>query len=256
MVGVFVIVTTILALVEGFQDTGRQGYAFLGIACCCFTITTFYLQFKITTGDLSDAARIPVYGQLAVCVFLGISILITIYSDWHPPELDWYLLYIYTLSMRFCEYIYHLNIHIIIYSYYNDSKTFVRQTSPNCWTPPSCFHSSSQCLLYISAGGLGDVCGTVKSVTNNTGHYTNYTCNHIVNLPTPKPTPPPVQPSSPPPSSLAVDPPKSANKYEYNALGDTAEEQEDLLGYLNSYYSQYVNDDKHKKTKKMETKGY
>lgn len=90
-IGIFTIVVTILSLVKGF-GTGQQGHAFLGIACCLFTLTTFFLQFKITTGDLSDAARIPVYLQLAFCVFFGVAILITVYSGWHPPELDWYVI--------------------------------------------------------------------------------------------------------------------------------------------------------------------
>ena len=105
-IGVFIIVVTILSLVKGFGD-GQQGHAFLGIACFLFTLTTFFLQFKITTGDLSDAARIPVYLQLAFVVFFGVSILITVYSNWHPEELNWYnIILFYTL---FYIYIYSQN---------------------------------------------------------------------------------------------------------------------------------------------------
>ena len=80
-------------MVHGFGD-GQDGHAFLGISCFLFTLTTFFLQFKITTGVIDPSARIPVYLQLAFCVFFGISILVTVYSDWHPSELDWYYIYL------------------------------------------------------------------------------------------------------------------------------------------------------------------
>ena len=90
LVAVFVITVTIVALVEGF-GSGQQGFAFLGIACFLFSLTTFFMQFKIVKGDLPDAARFPVYLQLAFVVFFGIAILLTVYSNWHPAALDWFV---------------------------------------------------------------------------------------------------------------------------------------------------------------------
>ncbi len=92
LVAVFVITVTIVALVEGF-GSGQQGFAFLGIACFLFALTTSFLQFKIVKGDLPDAARFPVYLQLAFVVFFGVSILLTVYSNWYPEALDWFVTY-------------------------------------------------------------------------------------------------------------------------------------------------------------------
>mmetsp|Transcript_26873 Transcript_26873/g.23662 ORF Transcript_26873/g.23662 Transcript_26873/m.23662 type:complete len:243 (+) Transcript_26873:40-768(+) len=218
MIGIFTITVTIISLVHGFGDAGQQGHAFLGIACFCFTLTTFFLQFKITTGDLSDAARIPVYLQLAITVFFGVSILITVYSNWHPPELD---------------------------CYYDTPNTFVRSSDPGsgtseCWKPPSCFKSSSSCLMYLSAGGIGDQCATNKPVQNETAHTTTYTCSYVYHNPTPKPTPPPVTTTTPPPASANAIPPKSANNI--NAY-EKSQSDSELLGYLNEYYANYQKED-------------
>jgi len=152
-------------LVEGFKENGQQGFAFLGIACFLFTLTTFFLQFKIIQGALSDAARIPVYLQLTFCVFFGISILITMNTNWHPEELN---------------------------CYYDNPGTFVRKTgNPKCWNPPSngnCFGRTSQCMMYISNGGVGDICAPNIGITNQTSGNTHYKCEYIYKPPTPRPT--------------------------------------------------------------------
>eukprot|EP01083_Nonionella_stella_P135343 411739_1 len=88
-IAIFIITVTIIALVEGFKTTGQTGHAFLGITVFFFTFLTFALHLKTIKGQLPDSARIPVYLQLCGCVFFGISILMTIFSEWHPPALDW-----------------------------------------------------------------------------------------------------------------------------------------------------------------------
>eukprot|EP01084_Bolivina_argentea_P262309 443537_1 len=217
-VGLFVISVTIIAMVEGFSDTGQQGYAFLGIALFCFTLTTFFMQFKIIQQDLSDSARIPVFMQLALCVFFGIAILITVYSSWHPPELD---------------------------CYYDDSKTFVRQSgNPKCWTPPSCFHQQSSCVMSLPYG-IGDQCATNRPIQNITDGSTHYTCEYTYHPPTPRPTPPtppPVPPSAPPGNNLhKYNAFEAAETYDTNNKKSIKQNSE-LLNYLSDYYSQYTND--------------
>uniref|UniRef100_A0A7S0TE53 Uncharacterized protein n=1 Tax=Elphidium margaritaceum TaxID=933848 RepID=A0A7S0TE53_9EUKA len=160
IVGVFVITVTIVALDKGFKS-GQHGHAFLGIALLLFALTTFYLQYKIVMGDLQDVARIPVYLQLVLTVFLGIAILIVVYSNWHSPEFD---------------------------CYYDSPGTFVRSTgSPQCWRPPSCFHSSTNCLFYLpqtSGASSTDICSSVSSKTNDTTKTTEYTCSYTLQAPT------------------------------------------------------------------------
>ena len=102
--------------------------------------------------------------------------------------------------------------------------------NPRCWKPPTqCFKVGSQCLMYLSAGGVGDQCAPNTQSINDTAHTTTYTCKHVVQNPTPIPTPPPVDPSS-----LNVLPPKSAvNHANLNAYEQQSDSE--LLSYLNEY---------------------
>jgi len=204
LVAVFVITVTIMALVDGFSS-GQQGFAFLGIACFLFSLTTFYMQFRIVKGDLPDSARFPVYLQLAFVVFFGVSILLTVYSNWHPEELN---------------------------CYYDDPGTFVRSSgNPRCWKPPSCYRSSSQCMMYITAGGVGDHCALNTAVPNATSGATTYTCSYTYHPPTPRPT---VNPSPGPPGPQEM----HSNNIESFAAGDDYNNAEygDILDYLYSNY--------------------
>eukprot|EP00483_Globobulimina_turgida_P010588 UN10609 len=207
-VAVFIITVTIIALVKGLGGSGPQGYAFLGITCFLFTLTTYFLQYKIIQQDLSDAARIPVYLQLAFSVFFGISLLITVYSDWNPSELD---------------------------CYYEKPGTFVRKIhSPACWNPPNCFHQQTQCLMYI--GVIGDRCATNTMYRNASNGWQTYTCAYTYKPPTPPPT-------TPPPSTLALESGKQTydafeTAEKYDKKSDIKQKPNDLLSHLRSYYPQ------------------
>ena len=63
--------------------------------------------------------------------------------------------------------------------------------NPLCWDPPNngaCFRSTSQCMMYISSGGIGDICVQNQATINQTSGYTIYNCQYVYKPPTPLPT--------------------------------------------------------------------
>merc|ERR1719244_58908 len=208
LVAIFVITVTIVSLVKGL-GSGQQGLAFLGISCFLFSLTTFYMQFRIVKGDFPDSARFPVYLQLAFVVFFGIAILLTVYSNWHPAELD---------------------------CYYDDPGTFVRSSgNPQCWKPPSCYRSSSQCMMYITSssspgGRIGDTCAVLNTAANTNG--TTYTCSYTV-------TPPPTVHPSPPPGPPGPPPTPPVDGRERFVQSDGRSESKEYGEYLEYLYSNY-----------------
>lgn len=81
IVFLFVIVVSCLSIIDGFNGSGKEGIALMGIGLALFAITTFVLLRRIFKQDIDEAAKIPTYMQLFMLVFLGIAILIGDYSD-------------------------------------------------------------------------------------------------------------------------------------------------------------------------------
>jgi len=156
----FIVVVCILSLINGFKSSQKFGSALLGIGMFIFALNTLsmFIRMNRDNGGLNDEAKIHICVQIILLIVFGVGILLVVYSQYHPPELD---------------------------CYYDNANTYARQNDPICWTPPNgCFPNG--CMIY-SPTERTTKCGITQY---NPGNITCYT-----NIPTAFPTHSPTQPT-------------------------------------------------------------